>query len=77
MAANIANWATELANKDKSAEDKALSKARKMEKDLAKMGWRWCKVNERLKIFVPCDKDGNPTPLGQEKIRKQKLLMGI
>ena len=37
-----------------------------------KEGWRWIKVNERLKILVPCDKHGNPTKEGLEKIQVHK-----
>lgn len=77
MAASIANWATEVAMKDKTADMKALQKAKKIEKNLENMGWRWVKLSDRMSVFVPCDKDGNPTKLGLEKIKRQKLLHGI
>lgn len=54
-----------------------LEKAKKYERKKATEGWRWVRVNERLCIFVPCDKQGVPTEEGLEKIRKQKLRLNI
>lgn len=52
--------------KDKSL--RALEKAKRLEKQRIKQGWRHVKVNERLQVFVPCDKNGKPTHDGQRRI---------
>ena len=49
-----------------------LEKAKRYEKKKLKDGWKWKKVNERLTVFVPCDKNGNPTEHGEKMIKRQK-----
>ena len=44
---------------------------------LVKEGWRFVEITKGLKIFVPCDKDGNPTQLGLKKIEQRKKILGI
>jgi hypothetical protein len=76
MASSINNWVHEKGNvtdKDRLA----LERAKKIEKNLKKNGYRWIKINERLQTFVPCDKDGNPTLEGQRKIALLKESQGI
>lgn len=76
MAAQITNWVHEdgvVTEKD----IKALERAKKIEDRLEKHGYKWVKINERLKIFVPCDKNGNPTLDGQRRIALLKANMGI
>jgi len=71
MASVMSNW---VFNKDevRKKDLKALSEAKIMEKNDEKKGYRWIKINNRLSIHVPCDKDGNPTKKGLEKIKKLK-----
>lgn len=71
MASVISNW---VYNKDevRKKDLKALSKAKVMEENDEKNGYRWIKINNRLSIHVPCDKNGNPTKIGLEKIKKLK-----
>lgn len=74
MAAPIISWVHEdgvVTEKD----IKALERAKKIEDSLEKHGYKWVKINERLKIFVPCDKNGNPTLEGQRRIAILKTTM--
>lgn len=74
MAAPTTNWVHEegvVTEKD----IKALERAKKIEARLEKHGYKWVKINERLKIFVPCDKNGNPTLDGQRRIDILKTTM--
>ena len=74
MAAPITSWVHEegvVTEKD----IKALERAKKIEDRLEKHGYKWVKINERLKIFVPCDKNGNPTLDGQRSIDILKTTM--
>lgn len=76
MSAAITNWIH-----DKSAvteKDKCvLEKAKRQEQKKIKKGYRWIKINERNKIFVPCDRKGVPTKEGMEKIEVFKKYIGI
>lgn len=74
MAAPTTNWVHEegvVTEKD----IKALERAKKIEARLEKHGYKWVKINERLKIFVPCDKNGNPTLDVQRRIDILKTTM--
>lgn len=74
MAAPIISWVHEegvVTEKD----IKALECAKKIEDRLEKHGHKWVKINERLKIFVPCDNNGNPTLEGQRRIALLKANM--
>ena len=76
MSAPIINWVHEkgvVTEKD----IKALERAKRIEARLEKSGYKWVKINERLKIFVPCDKNGKPTLEGQRRIAILKTTMGI
>lgn len=56
---------------------KALLAAKRLEGKRKQEGWRFYKVNERLKVFVPFGEDGKPTKKGFEMVRIQKELRGI
>ena len=74
MAAPIISWVHEdgvVPEKD----IKALERAKKIEARLENHGYKWVKINERLEIFVPCDKNGNPTLDGQRRIALLKENM--
>ena len=72
----INNWAYEKGNvtdKDRSV----LEHAKRLEQKKAKNGCRWIKLNERVRVFVQCDKDGNPTKEGKRQIDIIKEMQGI
>lgn len=76
MASGTTNWVHEkgvVTEKDRIA----LERAKRMESKAKKKGWRWVKINERNKIFVPCDKEGNPTKDGLGRIKIFKEHLGI
>jgi hypothetical protein len=76
MASSINNWVHEKGNvtdKDRMA----LERAKKIEKNLKKNGYRWIKINERLQTFVPCDENGKPTLEGERKIAMLKESQNI
>lgn len=58
---------------------KAIKNAEKRaqrEKELRKEGWRWVRIDAQTLIFVPCDAQGNPTEVGQEKIKRMATYLG-
>lgn len=76
MAASILNWVFKsgvVLEKDRAT----LEKAKRIEQKNEKKGYRWIKINERNKIFVPCDKNGDPTEEGQRRIQLLKNALGI
>ena len=76
MAAPITNWVHEkgvVTEKDRIA----LEHAQRIEKKKEKMGYRWYKINERNKIFIPFGKDGKPTKEGDAAIERYKAYLGI
>lgn len=54
---------------------KALKVAKKQELQRIKEGWRFYKVNNRLKVLVPFGKDGKPTKQGMRIIEAQNRLL--
>lgn len=56
---------------------KALKKAKAQERERIKNGWRYYKINERIKVLVPFGKDGLPTEKGLAIIKAQKELEGL
>lgn len=52
-----------------------LEKAKQYEEKKKKEGWKWKKVNDRLTVLVPCDKNGNPTSEGLKIIKRQKARL--
>ena len=76
MPSSIVNWVYDkkvVYEKDKNT----LEKAKRIEAKNKKKGYQWVKINERNKIFVPCDKKGNPTKEGERKIEVLKSALGI
>jgi hypothetical protein len=71
MATPLNNW---VSNNEKVSEAalKAVEKLRKIEKKRRKEGWKWIRLSPRTKVFVPCDKRGNPTEVGQKIIENAK-----
>lgn len=55
---------------DRTRAEKALLKAKAIEKKKLKDGWRYVQVTEATQLLVPCDKNGKPTKAGQEKINE-------
>ena len=55
----------------------ALEKARRKEAKDVKKGYRWYRVNERNRVFVPCYKNGTPTKEGLKAIERYKAYLGI
>lgn len=77
MAATMENWVHDkgvVTEKDRLA----LEKAKKLEKKKEKEGYRWFRINDRAKVFVPFKKDGSePTEDGWKRIANLKAIMGI
>lgn len=76
MASGTTNWVHEkgvVTEKDRIA----LERAQRIEKKQEKMGYRWYKINERNKIFIPFGKDGKPTKGGYAAIERYKAYLGI
>lgn len=55
----------------------ALDVAKRMENKRKKEGWRYVTLNRFHKVFVPCDKEGNPTKEGKERIERAKQILRI
>ena len=55
----------------------ALERAKRQELRNERKGYRWIKINDKNKLFVPCDKQGNPTTQGLVMINNFKAYMGI
>ena len=54
-----------------------LEHAKRIEKTRIKSGYRWYKINERNKVFIPYGKDGEPTKEGIATIERYKSHIGI
>ena len=54
-----------------------LEKAQKQEKEKSKQGYRWILACKNLKVFVPCDKNGEPTEKGKEMIEAHLKAFGV
>lgn len=74
---NETNWSSKIKPTVAESDRKNLEIAKRYENKKIKEGWRWIKVNERLKMLVPCDRHGNPTKEGLEKIERQKSGLNI
>ena len=55
---------------------KALERAKKQEAKKMQAGYRYITINNRTKVLVECDADGNPTEkgLGQIEVIKRALV---
>lgn len=51
---------------------KGLKTAHRQEAKLIKEGWRYYKINDRLRVLVPFGKDGKPTKKGRRMIENRK-----
>lgn len=74
MAFSTENWVFDkgvVTERDKNM----LTKAKQIEENNAKKGYRWIKVNNRTKIFVECDKKGVPTKKGNKNIEILKKVL--
>ena len=76
MASGTTNWVHEKGNVTEK-DLLALERAKKVERKKQKEGYRWIKINERLKTFVPCDENGKPTLEGERKIAMLKESQNI
>ena len=56
---------------------KAAQKCAKIEEERLSKGWRWIKVGTRTRIFVPCEKNGNPTKVGLKRIESLRKNLDI
>ena len=54
-----------------------LEKARKQEKEKSKQGYRWILACKNLKVFVPCDENGEPTDKGKQMIEAHLKAFGV
>ena len=54
-----------------------LEKARKQEREKIKQGYRWILACKNLKVFVPCDENGEPTEKGKEMIETHLKAFGV
>lgn len=54
-----------------------LEKARKQEREKIKQGYKWILACKNLKVFVPCDKNGEPTEKGKEMIEAHLKAFGV
>ena len=63
----------ELENEGKC--ERALAKCKKREEKLLKHGYKWIVINSRTKVFVECDKSGEPTERGQRTIDAFKMAL--
>lgn len=54
-----------------------LEKARKQEREKIKQGYRWILACKNLKVFVPCDENGEPTEKGKEMIEAHLKAFGV
>lgn len=73
MASPTNNWVYE--KNGVNERDKALlEKAKKIERRKLRQGYRWIRINQRMRALIECDKNGNPTPSGQAHIERLKGL---
>lgn len=72
MTAPIINTKSFEDEEHKERSIKALAKAKKQDEKRAKQGWRNVKINDRVVVFVPCEKDGTPTKQGLAMIKLVK-----
>lgn len=72
---NETNWSATIKPSRTDYDAKGLENAKKRERLMIKNGWRWKRINDRISVLVPCDKNGNPTEQGLRIIKKQKSLL--
>lgn len=69
-------WIADEEIKEKK-EKAVVVKARNLETERLKEGWKYHSISKNMKILVPCDKKGNPTKEGLKRIeeRKKSLML--
>lgn len=73
---NETNWVSQSASPTVTESDrKGLEKAHRYEKVMLKNGYRWYTINSCTKILVECDKDGNPTKMGKQQIKRAQEIV--
>lgn len=73
---NDINWTREISVHRVSKSDRdALERAKRKEQKQKKKGWRWYKVNDKLRVLVPYDKKGEITQQGKEIIERQLKML--
>lgn len=73
---NEMRFATERAHIDESAR-RALRRAKEEERKAFAKGYRNVRIDARTEILVPCDEKGNPTPVGQRKIKAMREYLSL
>ena len=63
---NDTNWAKRKTSTVSDSDKRALEIAKKQERKQIKDGYRWFSITDKLKVLVPCNKDGKPTAKGQK-----------
>lgn len=70
------NWSKEIVVSHVFESDKRiLEKAKRKEQKQLNKGWKWYKVNDKLRVLIPFDKKGNITPQGKAIIERQLKLL--
>lgn len=70
------NWSKEIVVSHVFESDKRiLEKAKRKEQKQLNKGWKWYKVNDKLRVLIPFDKKGNITLQGKEIIERQLKLL--
>lgn len=68
------NWVEFEKNTAKEHGRRILDKLLKNESKKVYEGFRWLKVDDRTKVLVPCDKNGNPTEKGRRILESVKKI---
>jgi hypothetical protein len=69
---NDTNWSVNNKKTVTDADIKALEKAKKIEAENDRNGFKWIKLKPNLAVHVPCDEDGNITEKGRRIIEAYK-----
>lgn len=72
---NETNWSSQPTSMVTERDVRALEKAYKEENRLLKEGYRWYKINDRIRVLIPFGKDGKPTEKGLRMIELQRSLL--
>lgn len=55
---------------------RTLALAKRQEKKRLRIGWRYVQATPSCKIFIPCDRNGNPTTAGQKRLDEFRQNFG-
>ena len=67
---NYENWATNYRTVTEKDINALNEKQRYEQKLIKKQNYKWYKINDKLSVLVPFDKEGNVTPKGKEIIKR-------